>query len=142
MIIEDWEFSVPRHAVVFGGYLDAVGRAYTTEEHFFGLSAGLKNDIDWSNHTVKRGQALENWAREFSEDLSRVIPDLDLRNRLGYHLVEYFCWFEEFSVDALAYRVFLSGRKLDDYAAYGLLIDGHEVRVSIAREKKPRERIA
>ncbi|MEM8561489.1 MAG: hypothetical protein AAGF57_04605 [Pseudomonadota bacterium] len=135
---KEWTFSVEQHVDFMRGYLDAVGRVCTTADLFFGLSAHIAEDFDWSPYQVDRTEPLHRWTAEFTNDLGRVIPGLDLRERLGFYLLEYLCWFEEFSSDAAGQRVYLSGHKFDASVAYEMTVEGYQLQLLFYRETKPR----
>jgi hypothetical protein len=103
MADEKFEFSVSRHVDFLQGYLDAVGRVLTTESELWCLTLRYVEDALENDHViraaVRTGTVVENWSREFGWLVDEFLA-IDERSRLGFYLVDYICWFHEFTNNA------------------------------------------
>lgn len=129
----EYEFSISRHARFLAGYLDAVGRT---------LSDGAELVSLWCvepGETVRdpaRYARVDTWDAEF-DALADGFLGIDARSRLGFYLVEYLCWFRDFTQDATCYR----DTVCDDPAAHEIVYriewpDGHIVQIGARRASR------
>jgi hypothetical protein len=100
---EHFELSIPGHVTFLDGYMDAVGRVLTTDSVLWALSARdardvLDGDVLFGVAVRARSQ-VENWSKEFGSLVDNFLS-MDQRHRLGFYLVEYICWFKEFTRNA------------------------------------------
>jgi len=123
----EMQISVPKHTRFFDGYLDAVGRVYTTDKLLYGLSA----QIIPKNSSI---EALLNAKIIYSEDIKEMtvafeksVSDLlksDPRERLVFYMVEYFSWFEEYTHSCECTSVKLAGKDIpSDHIGYSLKVN-------------------
>jgi hypothetical protein len=123
-----FEFSVPTHTTFFAGYLDAVGRQYTNERLCaltvrMTSTGGSLNGLEVSN-----ASPVENMVREFQADISRFL-NADPKHRVVFYLIEYFCWYKEFSTLCECQRVRVRGEGItDEQIGYRLNVNNeHDV---------------
>lgn len=96
---EHFQFSIPQHVVFLDGYMDAVGRVLTTDTELWALTArGSMEDMSTGRTLV------ENWSKEFGSVVEDFLS-LDQRARLGFYLIDYICWFKEFSQNAECFKL-------------------------------------
>lgn len=105
---ERFEFSVPEHVSFLAGYLDAIGRVLTTESELWALTARDASEVlDGAlvfGVGVRTREAVENWSREFGSLVDNFLG-MNQRARLGFYLIEYVCWFEEFTRNAECFKL-------------------------------------
>jgi hypothetical protein len=105
---EHFEFSVPRHVDFLDGYMDAVGRVLTTESELWCLTAcvaaGALEDHYVLDAAVRARTVVENWSKEFGWLVDDVLG-IDARSRLGFYLIDYICWFKEFTKNAECLKI-------------------------------------
>lgn len=90
------------------GYLDAVGRELTSDTELWALTAREANEeaqSDLLNGVAVRTRSLvENWSREFGWLVDDFLG-MDQRDRLGFYLIDYICWFREFTQNAACFKL-------------------------------------
>jgi hypothetical protein len=126
---DEFEISVPAHTVRFDGYLDAVGRHFTTDERLCALTvwlAGSRPVLD--RFTIKRAVRVSSLVADFERSISLFLAS-DPRERLLFYLVEYFSWYQEFFRSCVCEKLSLEGVDIgEEHLAYRLRInDGEEV---------------
>jgi hypothetical protein len=75
--------------------------------------------------TIRTRTAVENWSREF-DSLAGDFLGVDPISRLGFYLVEYICWLEEFTQHSECFKLEcepLSSGTIDQ-AIYLLQLEG------------------
>ena len=91
---DKWTFSIPEHTRFLAGYMDAVGRALTSDSELISLSArvieGESEAETILGVPLGSGHRVENWSREFGGLVENVLC-ADQRSRLGFYLIEYVC---------------------------------------------------
>jgi hypothetical protein len=105
---EHFEFSVPDHVTFLAGYMDAVGRVLTTDSVLWGLTARdarevLDGDLLFGV-AVRARSSVENWSKEFGSLVDTFLR-MNQRHRLGFYLVDYICWFKEFTQSAECFKL-------------------------------------
>lgn len=119
---EPFQFSVARHVVFLDGYLDAVGRILTTDAELWALTARDETDDASGDRSL-----VQNWSKEFGSVVEDFLG-LNQRERLGFYLIDYICWFREFTQNAecfkLAWEPLSSGTI--DQAIYLLQLEGNQ----------------
>ena len=93
-------FEKKRHAAFLDGYFDAVGRSLTTESELVLLTCVFAESKAGDNGSWN---PIGNWSSEFCA-FARDFLAIDARSRLGFYLIEYVCWFEEFTEGACCFR--------------------------------------
>ena len=128
---ERFEFSAPEHVVFLAGYMDAVGRVLTTKSELWALTAREARDILHADHVlgvpVRGRSAIANWSSEFSRLVDGFLG-MDQRSRLGFYLIEYICWFKEFTRNATCFKLdceLLSAATIGQ-AVYVLQLEGDQ----------------
>lgn len=126
---ERFEFSVPAHVTYLAGYMNAVGRVLTTDAELWTLTArdaGAAVDGDLvPGITVRTRSFVENWSQQFGWLVENFLG-MDQRSRLGFYLIDYICWFDEFTRNAECFKLdceFLTARTIDQ-AVYLLQLEG------------------
>lgn len=108
MTAEHFEFSVSRHVAFLGGYMDAVGRVLTTDSQLWCLTARDAEGALGGDHVlgapVRTRSTVKNWSKEFGW-LADEFLGIDERSRLGFYLVDYICWFKEFTENAECLKI-------------------------------------
>ena len=103
-----WNFDPKNHTTFLAGYMDAVGRAFTTDKILYNLTARwLSVDEgfeDILNGNISRRQSVNNWPKDFHISCADFLGT-DGRDRLTFYLIEYICWYEQFRPEAKAFRV-------------------------------------
>jgi hypothetical protein len=103
MAAEHFEFSVSEHLIFLDGYLDAVGRILTSDTELWALTARDAKECLEENMVlgvaIRARSVVENWSREFGSLVDDFLG-MDQRSRLGFYLIEYICWFKEFTKNA------------------------------------------
>ena len=121
-----WNFNPESHTTFLAGYMDAAGRAFTTEKVLYNLtSRWLSADEgfeDILNGKISHSQAVENWSKEFHRSCTNFLGT-DGRDRLTFYLIEYICWYEEFCKDAKAFKVSCSHTPDKEIESHLYLID-------------------
>jgi len=115
------DFDPERHTAFLAGYMDAVGRALTTEETQYNLTArwlsvgeGAEEILDGK---ITHRQPANNWAKDLHTSCT-AFSGTDGKDRLTFYLIEYICWYEEFGPEARAFKVFCSrfpDREIDSH---------------------------
>lgn len=100
MAVEAFEFSVPDHVTFLNGYMDAMGHILTTDTELFALTvrdaqAVLESDRVL-NVAIRTRSVIGNWSTEFGSLVDDFLG-VDQRSRLGFYLIDYICWFQEFT---------------------------------------------
>lgn len=119
---ERFQFSVPQHVVFLDGYMDAVGRVLTTDTELWALTARDAADDGSADRAL-----VENWSKEFGSVVEDFLG-LDQRARLGFYLIDYICWFKEFTQNAECFELAcepLSSGTIDQ-AIYLLQLEGNQ----------------
>ena len=107
-------FSVPSHTTFFDGYLDAVGRQYTDDQRLCALTVRVApHGSPLEGLAVLNATPVENMVREFQSDIARFL-NADPKQRLLFYLIEYFCWYGEFSTRCECHRVKIEGEGVTD----------------------------
>lgn len=106
--IEGFEFRASGHITFLDGYLNAVGRSLTTDEELWALTArdadaALESDLVLGTRIHARS-LVENWSREFGSVVETFLG-IDQRGRLGFYLIDYICWFKEFTKNAECFKL-------------------------------------
>ena len=108
MTAEHFELSVPEHVTFLGGYMDAVGRVLTTDTELWALTARDANRCFEGNTVlgvaIRARSVVENWSREFGSLVDDFLG-IDQRSRLGFYLIDYICWFREFTSNATCLKL-------------------------------------
>jgi len=121
------EISVPEHTIYFNGYLDAVGRVYTTDSTLYVLSAliisedsSLENQLEAK---IVESNEVKDIVRDFESGVSELLKT-DPRERLIFYLVEYFSWFEEYTKSCKCVSYKLEGENIPpNHIAYTLNVN-------------------
>jgi hypothetical protein len=123
-----FEFSVPTHTTFFSGYLDAVGRQYTNERLCALTVRMAPTGSPIEGLSVSNAAPVENMVKEFQADISRFL-NADPKQRIVFYLVDYFCWYKEFSSSCDCYRVMVRGEGItDEQIGFRLNVDNeHDV---------------
>ena len=122
------EFSVSSHTTYFAGYLDAVGRQFSTAARRCDLAAQLMPSAMLDGIEVKSAMPVEKMVVDFEREISRFL-NADPRNPLVFYLTEYFGWYDDFSDACTCEKLTLEGGQLSpDYFAYRLQVN-HEYEV-------------
>ncbi|MFC4310512.1 hypothetical protein ACFPN2_15580 [Steroidobacter flavus] len=124
---ERFQFSVSRHITYLAGYLNAVGRLQTTDSELWAHTAHDASAVPALRLAERSRAVVENWSREFGslvEDFLR----LDQRERLGFYLIDYICYFEDFTPHAECFKLDcepLSSGTIEQ-AVYLLQLEGNQ----------------
>ena len=94
-------FSIQHHARFLDGYLDAVFRCVDTVQGLGCMHVPASPEIAPAD--TREWVLVENWAREFDAFVGDVLG-LDPRSRMTFYLVEYLCWFQQFTTHAMCHR--------------------------------------
>ncbi|GFE78650.1 hypothetical protein GCM10011487_06500 [Steroidobacter agaridevorans] len=128
---ERFQFSVSRHVIFLDGYFDAVGRLLTTDSELCALTARDDKDAVSSDQVlgaaVRARAAVENWSKEFGSIVEDFLG-MDQRGRPGFYLIDYICWFNEFTQGAECFKLHcdpLSAGSLGQ-AVYLLQLEGDQ----------------
>lgn len=128
---ERFELSVPEHVTFLAGYMDAVGRVLTTDSDLFALTArSARATLDGDlvlGAAVRTRSFVENWSKEFGSLVDDFLG-MDQRSRLGFYLIDYICWFKEFTGTAKCFKLdceFLAAGTLGQ-AVYLLQLEGDQ----------------
>ena len=130
------EFSIARHTTFLSGYLDAVARSITTDSVLCNLSASFV-ELGNSSGRLKHDRAVlvDNWSIEFGA-LTDSFLGIDERSRLGFYLVDYICWFRDFTSDAKCYKC--AGDTPEPEVAYYLeWPEGVSVLIAASKHHRP-----
>ena len=92
------DIDVKEHAVMLRGYMDAVGRAVTTDEVLYALTV---RELDSENTPesilevpVTQGEAVDRIHQEFIPIVQGKLG-LNGNDRLSFYLIDYLSWFKE-----------------------------------------------
>ena len=100
------------HCEFLSGYMDAVGRAFTTGNTLVVLTVrwldAHNTPEEILGSRIDGLHRVENWSREFHVTCSGFLGT-DGRDRLTFYLIEYITWFKEFSPNVEAFRLACSG---------------------------------
>ena len=123
--------SIPEHTIYFDGYLDAVGRQYTTDEYLYCLNAYLINNSSLQKDfglSIVESSTVKDMVVEFEKSISKML-NVDPRERLIFYMIEYFMWYQEYTEKCIVQKLVLKGDDLpDNHLAYKLSInDSYEV---------------
>jgi hypothetical protein len=128
---ERFEFSVPEHITHLAGYMDAVGRVLTTDSELWALTArDARTILDGDlvlGVTVRTRSFVENWSKQFGWLVDDFLG-MDQRSRLGFYLIDYICWFKEFTQNAECFKLeceFLTAGTIGQ-AVYLLQLEGDQ----------------
>ena len=122
------EFSVPSHTTFFSGYLDAVGRQFSTRARRCDLVARESPSNVLDGIALKAAAPIEKMVVDFERNISRFLS-ADPRTPIVFYLTEYFGWYDDFSDVCTCERLTLEGGDLSpDHFAYRLQVNNeHEV---------------
>ena len=102
------DFSIPRHTDHLNGYMDAVGRALSTDDVLYALSARrLEPDetVESALGATPGGQTrIENWSLEFGHLVEDLLV-LDQRERLAFYLIDLINRYATFTQNAQCHRL-------------------------------------
>ena len=117
------------HAIRFDGYLDAVGRQFTTNETLVAVASRIldRNVVVEDIINSKEYEFLEmgNNSISFEKEISSFL-NTDPKERLLFYLIEYFEWFKQFSETYTCKKLNLSGANAPDkYLGYLLNCNEH-----------------
>jgi hypothetical protein len=108
MTTDSFAFSVSDHAMYLAGYLDAVGRLLTTDVELCALTARYIRSVGEAEAIlgmpIRNREPIESWPKEFGALVDGYLG-MNQRTRIGFYLVDYVCWFEEFTNDASCFKV-------------------------------------
>lgn len=136
-----YDFSPERHATFLGGYMDAVGRAFTDDLVLYALTASwvAVDDVERVlGAAILDRTPVVSWAREFHVDCSSFLQT-DGRDRLTYYLIEYIAWFEAFHAGAKASRLHCSPLPESEIEGHRYLIEidaAHAVLLILSKQAK------
>ncbi|MDH5786364.1 MAG: hypothetical protein OEZ16_12265 [Chromatiales bacterium] len=121
------ELSVPEHITYLSGYMDAVGRAYTTDKILYTLEVSLirEGESFEKNFNVKivEENKVSNMVRHIENSISSIL-NTDPRERLLFYLIEYLMWLEEFTDSCECKVLNITGEKLpENYLCYSFLVN-------------------
>lgn len=126
------EFSVPSHTTYFAGYLDAVGRQFSTATRLCMLTAQVQPSMLLDGTTVKAATHVENMVVDFERDIASFLS-ADPRHPLVFYLTEYFGWYKDFSDTCSCEKLTLEGGNLSpDHFAYRLHVNQDQEVVFLA----------
>jgi hypothetical protein len=109
-----FKFSVPTHTTFFDGYLDAVGRQHTNEQRLCALTIRASAaGTPLEGLAVSNATPVENMVREFQSDIAGFL-NADPKQRVVFYLIDYFCWYKEFSTRCDCHRVRVQGEGITD----------------------------
>lgn len=135
------KFSIPEHTRYLAGYLDAVGRELTSEEELVSLSSNYLSSMqtaeDFLCAPILDQHLISDWGSEFGS----LIEDkfgINERSRLGFYLIEYIVWFQQFTDNAVCLKVECQSRPEILFEAIYLLkwCSGEKVVLSFTHSKK------
>lgn len=114
-------FESENHTTFLAGYMDAVGRAFTTDKILYNLTArwlsageGFEEIL---NGKITHRQPVNEWTKDFHISCTDFLGT-DGRDRLTFYLIEYICWYEDFGSEARAFKVSCSqvpDREIDSH---------------------------
>ena len=137
------KFSPESHANFLSGYMDAVGRSFTTEAILYNLTARwLSADDDLElilGGKINERKRIANWSHEFHACCSTFLGT-NGRDRLTFYLIDYICWFKEFCPEVLASRLScpqVSDRELDSHSYLIDIDSGHSILIVMSKFEKP-----
>lgn len=130
---------IEKHINFVNGYMDAVGRIFTTEKFLFSLWAEQRSErLEKSPGLNITGQeTMPDFVRELEQQVSEFF-DSDPRERLLFYLLEYLVWFREFTDYFECYKIQVEfdpeNRK---YLAYRFVVNGsQEIYIFMTRMSK------
>ena len=128
-------------AIYFAGYLDAVGKQFSTNETLIASSSRIIDEQTTVEEVLSSTEysflELENNDSKFESEISSFL-DTDPREKLLFYLVEYFDWFEHFSESYTCKKLALSGAGAPDkYLGY-LLTCNKNINILIYIYEKPK----
>ena len=123
--------SVPEHTIYFSGYLDAVGRQYTTEDYLYCLNVRLIDDASIQSElglSIVKCSDVADMVVDFETSISKIL-NTDPRERVIFYLIEYFMWYRDHFEKCVVKKLILQGDNLpENHLAYKLIInDSFEV---------------
>jgi hypothetical protein len=134
-------FSPNDHTLFFDGYLDAIGRLFTTDEVLVAPAARVIKDDETIESIleceIQEAQVIENITGTFEKEISKFL-DHDPRQRILFYLIEYFAWYSEFSHSCKCKKYTLKGNDLPkEYLAYVITCnDNIDVLIYIYKKQK------
>jgi len=135
------EISIPDHTMYFSGYLDAVGRVYTTEKELVSLTAAIVSDKASAEKLygieIVGEKETSDMAASFEQSVSEFLGT-DPTERLVFYLVEYFMWFQEYSNSCVCKECTLKWKESPNrYIAYNLRVnEAYDILVILGAFKK------
>ena len=129
-------FDLPGHIRFLDGYLDAVGRSLTTDREYVQIWLAPNPEADSDADAGMEWSEVRHWNIEFSAFAAEFLR-LDPRSRLGFYLIDYLCWFREFTQGAICHRS-RSGTDVYDIAYRFEWPDGARTRLLARRLRRDR----
>lgn len=105
--LEDYEFSIERHTNFTSGYFHAISRMPPTGpvRTWVNIDSARVDGVDESwQPFADGGVQIDNWSHEFG-DLVDNFLEIDQRSHLGFFVVDYLCWFKDFTFGATCHRL-------------------------------------
>lgn len=96
-------FDISSHSRFLDGYLDAVGRSLTTELESVQIWLAPDPDADSAADAGVEWTQVRRWSAEFGAFVEGFLR-IDQRSSLGFYLIDYLCWYREFTEAALCCR--------------------------------------
>lgn len=104
----EFSFSISEHATYLAGYMDAVGRVLSTDRELISFSSNLIAPRDTVEGllgpVVAEVPITKSWSLEFGSLLKEHFG-IDEQSRLGFYLIEYIDWFQQFTNDVECIKV-------------------------------------
>lgn len=119
---------IEKHIAFVSGYLDAVGRHFTTESVLFSLWAekGSKRINELTEIDIVGEKKIPEFVHELEQQVGEFL-NTDTRERLVFYLLEYLIWFKEFTESFECYKlkvVFEPDER--KYLAYKFVVNGSQ----------------
>ncbi|WP_064749183.1 hypothetical protein [Lysobacter antibioticus] len=96
-------FDIPSHSRFLDGYLDAVGRSLTTGVESVQIWLAPDPYVDSAADAGEEWTEVRSWSAEFGAFVEGFLR-IDQRSSLGFYLIDYLCWYREFTEAALCFR--------------------------------------
>jgi hypothetical protein len=126
------EFSVSSHTTYFAGYLDAVGRQFSTASQRCNLAVQVMPSTMLDRFSVKSAHPVERMIGDFQHDICKFLG-ADPKAPLLFYLIEYFSWYNHFSDVCSCEKLSLEGEGLSpDHFAYRLKVNNQSEVVFLA----------
>ncbi|MES2671424.1 MAG: hypothetical protein V4673_13550 [Pseudomonadota bacterium] len=139
------EFDPKTHTTFLAGYMDAVGRAFTTDKILYNLTArwltfdeGLEDILGGK---ITHRQSVDNWAKDFHISCTDFLGT-DGLDRSTFYLIEYICWYEKFGSEAKAFKACYSPNPDREIESHLFLIDYGSVPSALIIMSKLRKPLA